>query len=203
MWFRLHRAVLAGQNVAVKPAEEGKMLPDMTDCQLIGVREDVGRNTALSQVGLQFHHGLNGRENVGKELTELFDGAAKAGGRLHSGEELFLRDSAGFKAKQQGRMVDPCLHLCGRHGAARGDSPGCDAVIRIHEDLAEVENDCLGLGHATRTKFPVDLPAPGSESVRRQTPVRCRPGGHGRCGSFSRLWPTVVWPARNWWRCLP
>ena len=139
--------MLVGQNVIVELAEERKAAAKVADRQFVGVREDVGWDATLAQLGVQFYHRLDRGENVGKEFAELFDGSAKSGGRLHFGEKLLLADLSGLEPKEQGGMVDEFLHCFRRHPAAGRDSPAGDAVIEIHEDFAEIENDCFGFRH--------------------------------------------------------
>src|SRR5438034_10790325 len=51
------------------------------------------------------------------------------------------------KRTSRGGVVDEFLHFGGGHFAARRDSPSGDAIIKIHQHFAEIEDDCLGSGH--------------------------------------------------------
>src|SRR5439155_25592907 len=136
-----------GADVPVELVEKREVFPDMAYRQFVRVRENVGWNTALSQRRVQFQHRLDRREDVGEKFGEFVERAVKPGGRLHFGEKLLLAHPAGFEAKEQRGVVDEFLHFGGGHFAARRDSPSGDAIIKIHQHFAEIEDDCLGSGH--------------------------------------------------------
>ena len=96
---------------------------------------------------MQLQHRLDRSENVGEISGEFAESAVKTGGGLHFGKKLFLCHPAGFEAKEQGGALDEMLHFPGGHLAARRDSPRRDAIIKIHQHFAEVEDDCFGPGH--------------------------------------------------------
>ena len=139
--------MFVGTDVTVELAEKREVFPNVADREFVRVRENVGWNPALSQRRVQFQHRLDRRENVGEEPGEFVERAVKSGGGLHFGEKLFLAHRASLEANEQRGVIEEFLHFGSGHFAACGDTPADDAIIKIHEHFAEIEDDCLGSGH--------------------------------------------------------
>jgi len=148
----LHGLDLVRINVAVKITEERKISPDVLDRQVIGVRENVGRNAAAMQSGVQFNHRRNGRENVREKFAKFFQCALKAGDPPRLLKKFQPGQPSGFVVHQQMRVEKEGFDSGNRQGAVRGDARDGDAVIEIHQDLAQIKYNNFRGFHDRRYK---------------------------------------------------
>jgi hypothetical protein len=143
-----HDAVFVGENIAVEIGEEWKIAANMADCEVVGVREDVGGQARLSKGGVDLDHFRNFEEDVGEAVAEFFDGAFEACGGDNKVEKLASVDAAGFVFEQKGGAVNGFADFVEGTGSLRGDTASGDPVIEVYEDFAEVENDGFGKWHS-------------------------------------------------------
>src|SRR6266540_874075 len=107
----------------------------------------VGGYGLSAQPALQRNHRRNFREDVREELRELVDAAFEAAEAPDCLEEFLPADVPGLVSIKQGRVVEKSLHGVGFGGAPPGNSPRGDAVIEVNQDLAQIEDDGVGLAH--------------------------------------------------------
>ena len=55
--------------------------------------------------------------------------------------KLLARNPAGFVFHQQRRAAEKRVQILWRFGAARGNLPRGDGIIKIHQHLAEIEDE--------------------------------------------------------------
>src|SRR6266540_724 len=143
----LHRAVFIGKHEVVELCEKREVPADVADGQVVGVRENVERHLRVAQPAVQRNHRRNFREDVREELRELVDAAFEAAEAPDCLEEFLPADVPGLVSIKQGRVVEKSLHGVGFGGAPPGNSPRGDAVIEVNQDLAQIEDDGVGLAH--------------------------------------------------------
>ena len=123
--------------------EEQKILADMLDNQIVGIGENVRilkprrRNAACSSI-----IGAMGEKMSANWLPNSVRSPRKPEWRPAPVRKMSAtRDQAGFKLDQRGRTAQKHMQIFRRLRAARGNPPGGNRIVEVHQHLAQIKDN--------------------------------------------------------------
>ena len=144
----------------------------MLNGQVVGIGENVGGDAAPAQARMQFNHRGDGREDVRKKNPEFFEPPQKTRGLTDGLEKLLSRQAPRFISDEQRRAAEKRVQVFRRPRAAGRNPASSDRIVKIHQDLAEIEGD-YGWAHSISLR-------PSSARLRVSSSANSRPLPAGR-----------------------